>query len=62
MITREFVRKYLNVKEMFERNAITATRYTAMILDLCEEYGVDLAKLEENNMILEPKNFNIKKI
>ena len=61
MITREFVREYLNVKEMLERNEITAARYTSMILDLCDEYGVAPAKLAENNIVLEPKRFDIKK-
>lgn len=58
MISREFVQKYLDVKDMLESGIINEVRYKLLILDLCDEYKVDPAKLTEYNMDLEPKKFN----
>ena len=57
MIPREFVQKYLDVKEQLEKGKITAEKYTALIIKLCCIYQVDPATLAEYNMELEPKKF-----
>ena len=57
MISREFVQKYLEIKEMLEKEEITGERYTALILALCQDYNVDTAKFVEYNMDLEPRKF-----
>lgn len=58
MISREFVQKYLEVKEALERRMINEVRYKILILALCDEYKVDPAKFADYNMVLEPKKFN----
>ena len=58
MITREFMQKYLEIKELLESKEIDGTKYTAMILKLCCIYQVDPAKLAEYNMDLKPRNFD----
>jgi len=58
MITREFVQKYLNIKEMLDRKEIDSAKYKDIILKLCCIYQVDPAKLAEYNMDLEPKKLN----
>jgi len=60
MITSEFVQKYLDVKERFEYESITETRYKVMMLDLCDKYNVDPAKLAQYNMDIEPRKINAK--
>jgi len=57
MISREFVRKYLDVKELLEKEKMTKEKYRALIIDLCCEYCIDPAILAEYNMALEPKKF-----
>jgi len=57
MISREFVKKYLDVKDMLESGEITGERYTALILALCQEYHVVPAKLVEYNMDVEQRKF-----
>lgn len=58
MISRKFVRRYLEIKDMLECGMINKVRYKLLILDLCDEYRVDPAKLAEYNMDLEPKKIN----
>lgn len=58
MISKNFVQKYLDVKEMLEKEKISAEKYTALILTLCNEYRVNPAKLAEYNMDLEPKKLD----
>jgi len=55
MIPREFVQKYLDVKDMLEHGEIDGTKYKAMIIKLCCVYQVDPAILAEYNMDLDPK-------
>lgn len=62
MISREFVQKYLNIKDMLKHKAITETKYTTLILNLCEKYKIDPTKLAEYNIDIEPKNFNYGKL
>ena len=57
MISREFVQKYLEVKDMLEHEEITEAAYKKLILELCDDYDVDPAKLVEYNMDLEPRKF-----
>jgi len=57
MISREFVRKYLEIQDMLERREVAAERYTELIISLCAKYQVDPAKLAEYNMNLEPRKF-----
>ena len=57
MISREFIQKYLDVKEMLEKTEITDEQYTAFVIRLCCEYQVDPTKLKEYNMDLEPRKF-----
>lgn len=57
MISREFVHKYLEVKDMLKSGIINEVRYKILILELCDEYKVAPAKLAEYNMDLEPKKF-----
>ena len=59
MITREFVQKYLDIKEKFEHKQITEIRYKISILELCDEYDIEPAKLSEYNMDIEPKKFHL---
>jgi len=58
MITREFVQKYLNIKELLERKEIDDVKYRAMIIKLCCEYQIDPVILTEYNVNLEPKKFD----
>jgi hypothetical protein len=55
MITKEFVQKYLNIKDLLKCKAITGAKYTALILNLCDKYKVDPAILAEYNMDIEPR-------
>ena len=48
------------MKDLFEHEAITETRYTTLILDLCEKYNVAPANLAKYNMDIKPKKFNMK--
>jgi len=61
MISREFVQKYLDLKEMLDYKAITETRYKILILELCAKYNVPPEKLAEYNMDIEPRKFNYNK-
>jgi hypothetical protein len=58
MISREFVQKYLDVKDLLECGKINDTKYTELILDLCDEYDIDPLKLAEYNMNIRPKRFD----
>jgi len=58
MISKEFVQKCLDVKEMLDYEAITELKYKILILDLCHKYEVDPAKLAEYNMDIEPRKFD----
>lgn len=55
MISSKFVQKYLDVKELFEREAITEAKYTALVLELCSEYDINPEELAEYNMYVNPK-------
>ena len=58
MIQREFVQKYLDVKEMLEQKKIDGEKYKAMIIKLCYEYHVDPEILAKYNMDLKPRNLD----
>lgn len=58
MIPKEFVRKYLEIKDMLESGTVNEIKYKILILNLCDEYKVDPAMLSEYNMEVEPKRFD----
>ena len=60
MISREFVRKYLEVKENLEKKVITVNEYKDLIIKLCVEYQIDPAELAEYNMEAVPRKFDFK--
>jgi len=62
MINREFVQKYLDIKDMWEHETINETRYKTLILNLCDKYRINPEKLAEYNIDIEPRKIKINKI
>ena len=54
MITKEFVQKYLDIKERYEYESITDVRYTVMLAELCRKHNVSRETLIQYNMDVDP--------